>query len=107
MVTVEMKKTTVCSATAALALIGLLTPAAQATNIGSKDGENPNVSACTIDWTAQSVMDTDLTNDDPNYPNLMTALDGSPIESYFNGGYITEVSPNLGSVSGWAEVQHF
>ena len=38
-------------------------------------------------------MNLHLTNDDPEYPGLMTDLDGTPIGSYVNGGYITEVRP--------------
>ncbi|MCS4593788.1 hypothetical protein KTJ89_12440 [Brevibacterium sediminis] len=51
------------------------------------------------------MLDTDLKNDDPNYPGLMTDLDGNPAH-FSNGGYIEEVTPRIGG-KGIFELNHF
>lgn len=81
---------TALGASLALALVGL--PAtAGATNTGTTSGND--TTQCDITWTAQSVMDRDLTDDDPVYPGLMTDMSGNPVTSYVNGGYIQEIRP--------------
>ncbi len=50
-------------------------------------------------------MNTQLTNDDPEYPGLM-AKGGKPVD-YSNGGYIESVSPSLDNGPGIMEVTHF
>ena len=79
---------------------------AAATNQGSTSGDN--TVACAVDWHAQTVMDIDLKNDDPNYPNLMTDWHPpqNPIDSYSNGGYIYEVRPEYGD-PGIFEITHW
>ncbi len=85
-----------------LAALALSTPA-HATNKGTVSGVASH--ACSLVWNAKTVMDVDLKNDDPNYPNLMVDLNGNPVD-YSNGGYISEVRPEYGG-SGIMEITHF
>lgn len=80
---------------------------AQATNTGTVSGENKDAAACTIEWTASAVLDTDLANNDATYPNLMVDLVSGDATDYTNGGYIKSVSPHLGNSGGLLEVTHF
>lgn len=80
------------------------TGTAQATNLGTVSGVASH--SCSLVWNAKTVMDVDLKNDDPNYPNLMVDLDGKPMD-YSNGGYITEVRPEYGGGPGIMEINHF
>jgi len=86
-----------------LAASVVVTPA-HATNMGTESGVASN--SCALVWNAKTVMDVDLQNDDPTYPNLMLYLDGSPVKEYVNGGYITEVRPEYGG-PGIMEINHF
>ena len=89
---------------AAVAITGLTSvTAANATNGGTVSGNLTD--GCDVSWRASAVMDADLTNDDPEYPGLMVALDGSPVH-YTNGGYIEEVTPAFGD-PGLFEMNHF
>lgn len=87
----------------AVLAIGVVVDAASATNVGSESGDETD--ACAVSWNAETVMDTDLTDGDPTYPNLMTDLNGQPTD-YSNGGYITEVRPEYGD-SGMFEINHW
>src|SRR5690625_971247 len=96
-------KTAIASlAVGGLAVLGLATPAA-ATNESTQPGVN--TTTCAVDWEASSVLDSDLSNDDPNYPGLMVDLAGKPVH-YSNGGYIQAVEPALGN-PGYLEINHF
>ncbi|RAV33355.1 hypothetical protein, partial [Corynebacterium heidelbergense] len=91
--------------TAVALLLGVhLSPVAWATNTGTVKGNHS--SECTLDWNAQTVMDENLKNDDPTYPNLMVGLDGKPVD-YSNGGYVSEVSSAAFGDPGEFELQHW
>jgi hypothetical protein len=87
-----------------ISLIWLAVFPSYATNKASVSGVATK--GCVVDWTAQTVMDIDLTNDDPIYPNLMALRDGTPVTSYSNGGYIQEVRPEY-SDPGIFEINHW
>ncbi|AOZ71971.1 hypothetical protein BK816_00575 [Boudabousia tangfeifanii] len=96
---------------AALALAAtVLSPLAFATNAGSKPGYEP-VGQCGNQWTAETVMDLFLQNNDENFPNLMVDDNGNTVD-YSNGGYIKEVRPEHGyglnpSGPGMFEITHW
>ncbi|MDO5053612.1 MAG: hypothetical protein Q4E05_12065, partial [Pseudoclavibacter sp.] len=92
------------TAAATLALIGVGASGAAAINQGSAHG-NRTV-GCSVMWDASSVLKTNLQNDDPDYPNLMVRPDGSPVDSYSNGGYIQDVRPEYGD-HGLLEINHW
>lgn len=93
-----------------LSAIALLIPFASATNLGTKSGVETPANSCDVRWTAATVMDSDLQNDDPKYPGLMVDLDGKPmsggVNAFTNGGYIKEVNPAYGH-PGYLELTHF
>lgn len=85
---------------------------AHATTKGSANGFA--ASNCYADWRASAVFDRDLTNEDVvdydgrQFTELMTGLDGSPINSWVNGGFLYEVNKFLDpAATGWVELQHF
>lgn len=89
---------------AAIAFTGVSSaPAAHATNTGTVSGHLSD--GCEVYWRASAVLDSDLTNDDSEYPGLMVDLGGAPVH-YTNGGYIEEVTPALGD-PGLLEMNHF
>lgn len=92
---------------AVLGLIGAVffgAAMAMATNKGTQSGVSTE--GCNVAWNTTAVMDEDLTNDDAEYPGLMTSVDGTPTDSFVNGGYIKEVNPVLGD-PGLFEMNHF
>lgn len=88
----------------ALAALWVASPG-YAYNKGSLPGAG-GTSGCSVNWVAKTVMDVDLKNDDPTYPDLMVTPDGTPIASYSNGGYIMEVRPENGQ-PGIFEITHW
>ncbi|WP_180372229.1 hypothetical protein, partial [Boudabousia liubingyangii] len=106
----KSRKIAAFAATTALLVAGL-TPWAQATNAGSKNGYTP-IGECSSQWQAESVLKADLTNDDPRYPNLMVDYHSGKTAHYSNGGYIQEVRPEYGyglnkSGPGMFELNHY
>lgn len=83
-------------------LFGLAAPA-QATNPGTISGNETE--GCAVSWRSSAVLDSDLANDDPEYPGLMTDADGNPAH-FSNGGFIQEVAPALGD-PGILGMHHF
>ena len=111
-------KTVTHRAGALLAVVFLLMAAlvagtgmARATTAGTQPGDSSE--PCRIDWTAASINNIDLTDEDEVewdgtvYTNLMTTPDGTEIADYSNGGFLTEISEPLGTPGGWMELQHW
>lgn len=96
-----------CAAILALALI--VPQSAYACNAGTQSGNNSD--GCTVRWDAKTIMTSLLTNDDPEYPNLMVDYEtGEPVQggqnAYTNGGYIQDVNKVKGD-PGIMEIMHF
>lgn len=100
-----MRKTTIGAAALAGVLVATSTAVlAWGTNQGTEPGDFTE--ECIVDWTAGSVLDIDLANDDEGYEGLMVDPEGIPVSNYSNGGYIMEVRPEYGN-PGIFEVNHW
>ncbi|OKL51119.1 hypothetical protein [Buchananella hordeovulneris] len=88
----------------ALTLLASTVFTAAALNRGTQPGEGTQ--GCDVSWTAQSVLDIDLAENDPNYGNLVHDEKGNPAGTNYQWtGFIKEVSPKLGH-AGYMEIGH-
>lgn len=99
-----MRSRTLVAAVVASCMAFAMAPPVSATTRVTQDG-NDTV-GCQVSWNAASTLNTRLTNNDPEYPNLMIGIDGEAIDGYADGGIIEAVRPGTGASPGLLTLTH-